>query len=1315
MVDYSVTPDEPDVSLAPQVGEPVVDSPYAYTEDEVEPSFKPIGTGPTDLGVTETVLKPAFKATVDAAAGLPQVVNTLLAGMVAFPLAGWAGLREMAWHEEEFQKRHPGKTRLQAGTEAVESVAALPFRFLYKPEQLRATEIMLSPITVIQGSAQWWGDLYFKNHPDDPVGAALIATSIEGAAFLGLPKLVHRMVNPPRGMFGDPVRWGEYFAELYEAAESRAVVRKSRAPVEKLDDILAEHLERYAPWKDWREGELGTMVEEHLKQHLPPEVAERMGTRARTMYRDEVSEAAEMHKGEVQTAPVVRGPSEFETVSPELSERVRAELNVDQMTDALTEAPIRRKYRLEDPETLADNMLDVLERSQESESARKIELSEAEVGGMQKAQELSGPTGFEEVRPAVAESVRNAILKDEAWSGLFEREFPRGVERADPGELLSAVKRVLDKEERIELAEQAQTELVTKSEISVGIDKGPTPRTAEEIARAPSGEERVSLNDLSALAERIGLRGEDYGILSEGAPPVPVAPKPEVGMQIEGMGRVRSMPYDAKTGEAKVVFEDPKTGKMSGVRLLGEVMDALKRSRLGSESGAINLGTAFEPAVRYVRKSKGNIRKFVKEMERLKRIVPDYEKGSLKSPVRQIPLIPKNIPKVVQDIPWVRRAVTASPAHRTADSFALRDRPVIDMAESHMANARNVSNAGSWMRDVLKDIPDASPKVEEAMKGIFQAYLPRLREYGRLISLNRRLTGRLKKYAKGTNQWRKTFSELTGVRIKLRMAHKAMEPFIDAYDANVVRLLQKYSDVRIALHAENKLTPLGNNRFKYTGRKAKGHKPITAVVHMSPKELLISTAVQQYMYKTGDALKALGIKTIGRKKSRAYMTHLWRNFVDDANIASFGRNLKTTPDVLTFVERLPGSRMWMPSVNAILKAYIPTAERKIAYQPFLNRWNDVIDGMTEPHLKAFMKKWIDKNLTYRPLKFWENLANAYISFEYARLIGLSLSVGFKHLLKLAGTWGEYGPLTNTIGVMKTLKVPVQAALERMGVAKGSYNELKAFRSYVSARDIVRTMDEFPVIKRLGKSKMMFKRAIGMPVTAVEAFDNGVSIMAGIITGLRRDVPFVDVQRQVWNTVLTVNFRGLMDQPLFQKNTLARGGTMFQMTPLKLWEYKVDLVQRAWRGERDVFGTHAGTKLVRYLTIIGLAESIARENNTSIMEMFIHPPFVRHLIGSRKDFPYFELHLPEPALPPVVDLWSRVAKSGWKEGLKKHFSYWGTASKWARAKEGKYSKNWYNSAMQSIFGIPKIGAKPRKTKGGRTVPMGGISTGLGGGL
>ena len=180
--------------------------------------------------------------------------------------------------------------------------------------------------------------------------------------------------------------------------------------------------------------------------------------------------------------------------------------------------------------------------------------------------------------------------------------------------------------------------------------------------------------------------------------------------------------------------------------------------------------------------------------------------------------------------------------------------------------------------------------------------------------------------------------------------------------------------------------------------------------------------------------------------------------------------------------------------------------------------------------------------------------------------------------------------------------------------------------------------------------------------------------------------------------------------------------MFQMTPFKLAEFKYNLVKRGLQGKRDAFGSHYGAQSIRFLAMIGAAEMIARANDTSVLDAFLHLPFIQHStelamnIGKKVSGydPDVEID-PKLAKSPPIELLYKTGTKGIGTAVSEHFQWWGTASKLYNIYHDQIPDT-YDSWRKYLFGLynPELmhggkGRTGRKGRGGRGPRKAGTTT------
>ncbi len=652
------------------------------------------------------------------------------------------------------------------------------------------------------------------------------------------------------------------------------------------------------------------------------------------------------------------------------------------------------------------------------------------------------------------------------------------------------------------------------------------------------------------------------------------------------------------------------------------------------------------------------INSLVENMKATRRIVPDYSPGVL--PTRQVPGIHATIPVPTRDV----FATLRKPHNVFRRPFGTKESPVIDMEESLNAYIRNVSLMHQWAADVLKGVDSGEALISKELLPIYKTYSKSIFKQGnaaaKLHNVNAKISAT---QPSNFEALEKLELERAHILADLREAKKSLSGMTSRYDSKIADIAKNSSGVRIILHAGDML-PLS--------------------IELSPLELEKSGKIRYYFETTRAALKKSGIPVI---EDKAYVPQSFGGMLQKNK--SFGLNSsdKETPAMLKFLHQLPDSRIWNPSPHKLLDRYIGDVEKKLAYQPFLDKWQPITKSAEFPGLKKFITKWINRNVFPDSQTLLQKAGNIYVGVEYVRLVGASLRVAKKHLFKVAGTIARYDLGTNAKAIAEVQKVPLQYAADKLGI-KGNKAELDLVKAFINARELTHSLDETPLLNTWSKLNTAFKFLSGGPVSLTELLDNGISIIASAIKGGQKGLSFADTQRGLWETILDVNQRSGPDQYLWQKKLGPRMATMFLSTPLKIAENQFEMISRALHGERDIFGTHYGSILIRYLILIGVAESIARARGTSIEDSVLETPGIdTEKLG--------------PTLSPPLQLYKQWNQYGFSEGSKKHFNYFGSFTQYSNVKSSKYNHDRYKSAFNYVWGFADKDYEPRRAKKGKS--------------
>jgi len=791
-----------------------------------------------------------------------------------------------------------------------------------------------------------------------------------------------------------------------------------------------------------------------------------------------------------------------------------------------------------------------------------------------------------------------------------------------------------------------------------------TTAKGKEIKVDASGYNGVSVRDIKNTATAINKIVGNIGAVG-----------PEVGggkqsrlsllnqAEIDSIRRVKEAAQKAgkEIGEFLLELGMTRENAQKIVETIGEMgEEKVGRKELRSTPEQLERATAgLESEMEKIRDP---IKRYYQEMYDKRQMVDTYRPGD-GNYQRQLPGTPQTPP----ELSGKAMGNTALSPHNVLNVFKSGDNPVTDVIKSHNAFTRNVSNGKKWIKDLLKDVPEMSPEAQKKFENIYDQYSDR---YKLRAQIGRSVASLEKRIAKKSGEQKAALEkELKIEQAKFGEANKMAKDMAADFDTLInspESPALTEPTVRIMLAADGTLPK---------------H------IQLSPLEADVAAKIRTYFDSTAEDMKALGMPT-----KEGYVHRVWKPLVNkDVLESSFFQRSMRTPSMLRQMSQLPDGRTWFPDAKATLESYVPIIERELAYNPFLDRWSSFIDKTESPKLRAYMQQWVNDNLYRKPDSFMGNVNAAATAFEFARLIGLSLPVAFKHLMKVWGTTSQNSLDVNALALADTMKALGQFTKEKFGgIPKDK--ELEVFRSYVTTRDIVKSLDESPLHGMLD----MVKGILGSPTATIEAFDNGISVFSAIRKGAKKGIDSQTTERAMIRTILDVNFRSGWDQPLWLKTDAARWMLMFQSTPYKSAELKYQMVKRALNNERDAFGTHYGQQLLKYVLTIGAVEAIARANDTSVLEQVMHMPFFSHWLVGTKEQPGVKLHMPKSATSPLVGLAykmssnKRGALAGAQEqfGLDRNFLPTQRSSpsldRYVRAAEGNKRK--FNTITQMILGL-----------------------------
>jgi hypothetical protein len=843
------------------------------------------------------------------------------------------------------------------------------------------------------------------------------------------------------------------------------------------------------------------------------------------------------------------------------------------------------------------------------------------------------------------------------------------------------------------------TDLFSDERGALGKDVSKLKRSLKEVAAELNAAKRkvihLGYDETTAAAEAIG---EGQQKVKAAAASGDVTEIPQV---VEELTTVKEVLKDV-AGKAKVKKDMKKAEEKTVKKVKLSEAEAAYYANLIKQQMEIDLDRAFNPSV-------SPIKDLVDYMKSIDRIVPKYKQGSFEVPKRQKPAIPKDSPEMLdpsKDLMRIGsgRASTTS-GHLLTPSFALRKffKPgtslIIDAMESTMALGTNIRNTQRWAKDTFGKLPSATQAIEQTLGKLYEEtrkgldksdqlkaevgqHSVRRKDAEKMVKLNERRLANTHaahpkipiykaELVKAQMAVAKYKAQATAAGKRYKNLRKAtMENLVNKYDKMIVPLAEKNPRVRVALAAAGKL-PKG--------------------ISLSPAEAMLAEKATEYFEATATRMRELGLPT---KEDGAYITHSFGEIATDKWAKAF-KYVPSVPIKLKFASQVPYSRVWLPDINQLLDHYIPTVERKLAFQPLLDRWSDFIEYQAPPNMREMMQDWLKSNLYKEHGGLVNKVVNGVVNAEYVRLVGLSLSTAAKHASKLLDTFGVNTMSATMQGMYQTSKLPLQATAKMLGM-KGDTPELDLFKAYVSMDQIVRVLDETPGLK---SSWSLVKALSGSLTTTTEMLDNGVTIMATTIASANAKLTVDQARALVLDSILKANFRGGVDQPLYMKNPAGRLLGMFQTTVQKTFELRASLLKDQWTGGKDAFGKSKRNRLLRYTLMVGAVTALFRSEGKDILHWFTEAPYMRDWLHGTKEFPYYATAMPKTAASPPVQLLTEMNQKGVLEGAKEHFDYTPIV-KYLTMQDNDYPNKYYDTPTDQIFGLRKLDAGHAKKQSGR---------------
>ncbi len=699
-------------------------------------------------------------------------------------------------------------------------------------------------------------------------------------------------------------------------------------------------------------------------------------------------------------------------------------------------------------------------------------------------------------------------------------------------------------------------------------------------------------------------------------------PTPEDVVSEALIAQPKKSPFEKNAPEAGAIRLPEKINMGKVMTRLGEVLKA----------------SAKEPLEAFKNLSNGAVLKLAKAEDAAGKLQHAYDPskpgvfpGFADSPIEgsQKPFLKKDLQvgKLGQEF--------RSPSFQLAPYFENGESPSVDREMVSTDAIAKASAATSFVRDVYRrnKIVDDSTMIDQRMSPHQKAIRETLEKLTPLIKQREALVESADMFDEERSRdiVSKRLQEFDrDNQAEMERLLEQKDRLYDAAKKEIQSVAQKSSDARVALWMDS------------------DHHPVWLQGMIQPNEIQAAKEMTSFM----EEAKRAGEKRGLAMRDEPYVTHLFKPvemYARDQN----GESARIARDVLDFHRRQEGSINLMPSIHAVMDYYVPTISRKLAMQPFLNKWytggkNDYLDPNSKyyaPHFGEWMQREINEMEHPRQLGIVEKGFGVIKDAEITRLLAANQRTAVKHLV---------GKLTNLVGLHHAYTLP--GATNYMALMARRAENLplvgKAFEAttgkildatHMSKEDaqLVQTLMSNLALNRqvrnalyenaliaeyqepilnayfgkgvrgiAGKAKRGYiwtRNALSQPVAAAEAFENGVNFLSSVQHGEAAGLtPDQNLRGAIVN-MLAYSQRGGHDATRFVKSPIGRVGTALTQTPSKMMELYADIVRRGVTGEKDIYGGDGTANLVRAILAFGAVSTLGVLTKNKLSRMLIHPP------------------------------------------------------------------------------------------------------------
>jgi len=682
--------------------------------------------------------------------------------------------------------------------------------------------------------------------------------------------------------------------------------------------------------------------------------------------------------------------------------------------------------------------------------------------------------------------------------------------------------------------------------------------------------------------------------------------------------------------------------------------------------------------------------------------------------------------------------------------------PIRELASHQAATVTNTANSTTVFNNIMNEygIRENWKAVAEATEPFIERYYTSLYSAGyakdrigffsRLIKKNERaITKNMNKQEEEamTGLLSENYTKLKGFKVILAKHAPEMESLKKELDPVYQDLAQRFPGSRVFFAANDTANferypwlrdALSKEELITSARNKKLNEHFTErVIDAREEPILAGPYVHYAMHPKADFKK------------------IEESFMKSIN-AYFGENVITDGAAALRLSKLHsrsvGALPMMPDMHFTMQRYLPDINRRLEIMEFWNgagKKNATGELLPNTGWAAHAaSETVQGNDVLR--KFWDGIsrsfdpqerttankwANRLYDFEISRLLSLSPSVGFKHILKPEANWSIF-PALDTI---KTLPTTVyrwsKSGFTKTGLKEDLQDE--AMRSFTSQNRMMQLISDQDVTQIpeavWDRFTQSFNQKGGMIINAVERLDRGHSVVAAMHMAAKKGMTPAQAAYGVMDTILKTNFLSGNLNPKWLRDPKVRMLFMFQGTPFKIAEQRAlmairaggnvtDAVKETWRQlnnlrsdvkdaehtfkghlifdaltkDRDIFGTAITQQFMRKMLIIGTSVAVGKQFfDADLLSHFVHFPLVKFQEG--------EVGLAlNPALTAAYQSWNAKEtedKDLWISEFIKQWLREGPVQqnfiKAARISRDDIPARYKDSRLKYLFGIPAL--------------------------